>query len=147
MHSLTPTPSPSSKSLTPKRARELAARLLELEQRLLTAPSLSETFDLYDELWPTDDFWRASREVAPPDELVDALTRMAERTPGVRHVELLPCHEVPGVGFFHGGATFDGQLALFFAFTGVSMALVRLLDAERGRAVLRRVSLLPDPGV
>ncbi len=134
---------PTRRPLSPKSARELAARLLELEQRLLAAPSLAQTFELYDELWPTDEFWRASREVAAPDELVDALARMADATPGVQRVELLSCHEVASARFFHGSATFDGRLALFFAFAGVSMALVRMLDGDHGRVVMRRLSLLP----
>ncbi|MCC6645988.1 MAG: hypothetical protein IT374_10505 [Polyangiaceae bacterium] len=131
--------------LSPQSSRELAVALLELERRALTSSSLAETFERYDELWPTDEFWRASRDACPPSELLEALRRMADATPGVRRVEVLSCHELTSRGFLHGSAEFDGQLALFFAFTGASVALVRLLDGETGRVVLRRLSLLCFP--
>lgn len=135
----------STKPTRKKTSAHLAEQLLKLERMLISETTFSRTFDFYDALWPTDDFWQASRETQPTEELIAALKQVAESLPLSRKIDIHRCYEIASHGVVHGSAEFDGKLSLFFAFSGIAVAMVGLLEPETSTVVYHRLSMLPLP--
>lgn len=133
------------KSSKKKTTAELAEQLSKLERKLIVEPTFSRTFDLYDSIWPQDDFWLASRETQPSEELIGVLKTLGEMLPGTRKIELHQCFEIASHGIIHGSAEFDGKLALFFGFTGIAMMMIGVLEPETSTVIYHRLSMLPVP--